>query len=85
MMQKEQTEVVYKNFNEILNFSERVSVTSDEITKTIALHSGVNEQIANDSQNIIDVSESTDKLQCSLLRNIINNRNNYTNFFCPCI
>ncbi len=62
MMQKEQTEVVYKNFNEILNFSERVSVTSDEITKTIALHSGVNEQIANDSQNIIDVSESTDKL-----------------------
>lgn len=69
MMQKEQTEVVYKNFNEILNFSERVSVTSDEITKTIALHSGVNEQIANDSQNIIDVSESTDKLMQELVAN----------------
>lgn len=69
MMQKEQTEVVYKNFNEILNFSERVSVISDEITKTIALHSGVNEQIANDSQNIIDVSESTDKLMQELVAN----------------
>ena len=69
MTQKEQTDIVYKNFTDILNFSERVSITSDEITKTMELHSGVNEQIANDAQNIIDVSETTDKLMHELVAN----------------
>lgn len=69
MTQKEQTDIVYKNFTDILSFSERVSITSDEITKTMELHSGVNEQIANDAQNIIDVSETTDKLMHELVAN----------------
>ena len=71
MEQKDQTEIVYKNFNDIdiLNFSERVSVTSDEITKTMELHSGVNEQIARDAQDIIEVSETTDNLMQELVAN----------------
>ena len=67
--QKDQTEIVYKNFNDILNFSERVSVTSDEITKTMELHSGVNEQIARDAQDIMEVSETTDNLMQQLVAN----------------
>ena len=67
--QKDQTEIVYKNFTEILNFSERVSVTSDEITKTMQLHSGVNEQIARDAQDIMEVSETTDNLMQQLVVN----------------
>ncbi len=69
MMQKEQTEIVYKNFNNILNFSERISVTSDDITKTMELHSGVNEEIARDAQDIIEVSETTDNLMQELVAN----------------
>ena len=69
MEQKDQTEIVYKNFNDILNFSERVSVTSDDITKTMELHSGVNEQIAKDAHNIIEVSETTDNLMQELVAN----------------
>ncbi len=69
MTQKDQTEIVYNNFNNILNFSERVSVTSDEITKTMELHSDVNEQIARDAQDIIDVSETTDRLMHELVAN----------------
>ena len=69
MEQKDQTEIVYKNFNDILNFSERVSVTSDDITKTMELHSGVNEQIARDAQDIIEVSETTDNLMQELVAN----------------
>ena len=67
--QKDQTEVVYKNFNDILNFSERVSYTSDEIAKTMDLHSGVNERIARDAQDIIEVSETTDSLMQQLVHN----------------
>lgn len=67
--QKDQTEIVYKNFHDILNFSERVSVTSDEITKTMELHSGVNEQIAKDAQDIMEVSETTDILMQELVSN----------------
>lgn len=69
MMQKDQTEIVYKNFNDILNFSERISVTSDDITKTMELHSGVNEEIARDAQDIIEVSETTDNLMQELVAN----------------
>ena len=69
MKQKDQTEIVYKNFNDILNFSERVSVTSDDITKTMELHSGVNEQIARDANDIIEVSETTDNLMQELVAN----------------
>lgn len=69
MEQKDQTEIVYKNFNDILNFSERVSVTSDDITKTMELHSGVNEEIARDAQDIIEVSETTDNLMQELVAN----------------
>ena len=69
MAQKDQTDIVYKNFNDILNFSERVSVTSDEITKTMELHSGVNEQIARDAHDIIEVSETTDNLMQELVTN----------------
>ncbi len=67
--QKEQTEVVYNNFSEIVNFSERISDTSDEINKTMELHSGVNEQIAKDAQDIIEVSETTDTLMQQLVQN----------------
>ncbi|HIZ88794.1 MAG TPA: CZB domain-containing protein [Candidatus Mucispirillum faecigallinarum] len=69
MEQKDQTDIVYKNFNDILNFSERVSVTSDDITKTMELHSGVNEQIARDAHDIIEVSETTDNLMQELVAN----------------
>ena len=69
MEQKDQTEIVYKNFNDILNFSERISVTSDDITKTMELHSGVNEEIARDAQDIIEVSETTDNLMQELVAN----------------
>lgn len=69
MVQKDQTEIVYKNFNDILNFSERISVTSDDITKTMELHSGVNEEIARDAQDIIEVSETTDNLMQELVAN----------------
>lgn len=69
MEQKDQTDIVYKNFNDILNFSERVSVTSDDITKTMELHSGVNEQIARDAHDIIEVSETTDNLMHELVAN----------------
>ena len=69
MAQKDQSDIVYKNFNDILNFSERVSVTSDEITKTMELHSGVNEQIARDAHDIIEVSETTDNLMQELVTN----------------
>lgn len=69
MVQKDQTEIVYKNFNDILNFSERISVTSDDITKTMELHSGVNEGIARDAQDIIEVSETTDNLMQELVAN----------------
>ena len=69
MVQKDQTEIVYKNFNDILNFSERISVTSDDITKTMELHSGVNEEIARDAHDIIEVSETTDNLMQELVAN----------------
>lgn len=69
MVQKDQTEIVYKNFNDILNFSERISVTSDDITKTMELHSGVNEGIARDAHDIIEVSETTDNLMQELVAN----------------
>lgn len=69
MVQKEQADVVYKNFNDILSFSQRVSVTSDEITQTMRLHSGVNDRIAGDAQAIIDVSQTTDALMQELVAN----------------